>query len=183
MMAVASLILIAELILIRTSSPSSVLILSPSVRSLTNAAVPATTRYSRTASSSLMLAGSSRWASFALGSSANAPLAGAKTVNGPLAERASTSLPALMAVTRVDSSGWAAATFTMLKEAVEGLITLLMMWMTPLEASISVTMAVASLILIAAELTCVIRTSSPWSVVSLSPSVRSWTNTAAPATT
>merc|ERR1712086_1169071 len=102
------------------------------------------TWYSRTASSSLILAGSRRWANVAAGILAKASLVGAKTVKGPVPERAVVRLPATRAVTRVERSGTDWASCTIFLEPGEGpgegpaggMRTASMMWTTPLVAAL-----------------------------------------------
>merc|ERR1719182_423745 len=127
--------------------PSSVLTCCEALRSLLYTAAPATTWYSSTASNCLMFFGSNRLCNVALGSLAKASLVGANTVNGPSPSRAVTSLPAVMAATRVDRSLVPAASSTMLLLAafasVGGTNTVSMMCTTPLVAPTSAVVTLA----------------------------------------
>merc|ERR1712226_819392 len=132
-----------------TSAPSTVLIISWSLRSL-EWTEPEATWYVRTAWSSLMFLGSNRWSRTSLGSLANASLVGANTVKGPGPERVSTNCPAFKAATRVERSGVATAISTIVWSAATylgGSSTVSMMWITPLLASISAFVTLALLII------------------------------------
>merc|ERR1712032_966143 len=85
-----------------TFCPWSVFTLCVGFRSLLYTAAPATTWYVRMSTSLPLFLGSNKLARVALGSLANAALAGANTVKGPLPCRAVTKLPALSAATSVD---------------------------------------------------------------------------------
>merc|ERR1719181_1205984 len=124
------------------AEPSRVLNLFSGLRSLACTAAPATTWYSRMASSVLIFFGSSNFSSSALGILANASLVGAKTVNGPLPSRAVTSLPAVRAVTSVERSVTLSASWTMFFVGAAalkwwGMSTPSMMCTTPLLESLS----------------------------------------------
>jgi len=119
-------------------SPSRDLTCCEGLRSLLNTAAPATTWYSSTASNCLMFFGSNRLFNVALGSLANASLVGANTVKGPLASRAVTSLPAVMAATSVERSLLPEASSIMLRSVMDGgNNTASMMCTTPLLAATS----------------------------------------------
>merc|ERR1712032_1809646 len=124
------------------SSPWRVLNLFSGLRSLACTAAPATTWYSRMASSVLMFLGSSNFLSSSAGILANASLDGANTVNGPLPSRAVTSLPAVRAVTSVERPLTLSASWTMFLVGAAarkclGISTRSMMCTTPLVASLS----------------------------------------------
>merc|ERR1712032_68408 len=127
------------------SLPSTVLNSWSCLRSLLKTAAPSTTWYSRTASSSLMCSGSSRYFRTAGLRCANASFVGAKTVKGPLLCSVVTSLPAVRAVTSVERSLTLSARATMSLvglgagggEGAFGMSTRSMMCTTPLVASLS----------------------------------------------
>merc|ERR1712216_767538 len=138
----------------RRSLPSTVFTSWNGFRSF-DCTAPDTTWYVSTESSSLMLAGSSRCASGALGTLPKASFVGANTVNGPALSSVSTSLPALTAVTSVERSGVATASSTMFLDAdapsksvaacLYGMSTSSMMCTTPFDASLSAAVTLALL--------------------------------------
>merc|ERR1712127_1075192 len=176
------------------SEPSSVLNLFSGFRSLLCTAAPATTWYSRMASSNLMFFGSSNFSSSSLGILANASLDGANTVNGPLPSRAVTSLPAFKAVTSVERSLTLSASSTMFLVGpgaggvggvgfFGGRRTLSMMCATPLVASLSAAVTLALRLMYTCPSRDSTSNSEPSSVLNLFSGFRSLLCTAAPATT
>merc|ERR1719362_2712612 len=103
-----------------TSPPSRVFTFCSGFRSAACTAAPAITWYSSTASNSLMCRGSSKCFSISAGSLANASLVGAKTVKGPLPDRAPVRLPALSAATKVERSLSPSASCTIFLAGGEG---------------------------------------------------------------
>ena len=97
----------------RSSLPSTVLIISPSFRSLVKTRGPATTWYARMSSSCALFSGLRSLVSSPAGSALNASSVGAKTVNGPWPSRVLTSAPALRAATSKVRSLLLEASWTM----------------------------------------------------------------------